>query len=398
MSKNIAAEIIYETPIEEQKIEIVERKGIGHPDSIADAIAEEVSKNLSRMYIEEYNRILHHNTDETQIVGGQAKPSFGGGLLLEPIYILLVGRAVTRVGDNRLPYRSTALRAAREYLEENCPHLDADEDVILDCRIGKGSIDLMEVYDTKKGLANDTSFGVSFAPLSDTERLALETEKYINGPLKSELPEIGQDIKVMAVRNKDSIDLTIAAAMVDKFVPDKDHYISVKQDLKERVMKKAEDITERDVNVMVNTADDYGNDVYYLTVTGLSMENGDDGSVGRGNRLNGLITPFRPMSMEASAGKNPVTHVGKLYNIASNEIAQKIYEEESDGIHEVFVRLVSQIGKPINDPQVASIQMVVAEGENKNTKMYSAEAIAEEYLDNIHNLKDRILNDEISVF
>lgn len=398
MSKNITAEIIYETPIEEQKIEIVERKGIGHPDSIADAIAEEVSKNLSRMYLDEYDRILHHNTDETQIVGGQAKPSFGGGLLLEPIYILLVGRAVTRVGDNRLPYRSTALRAAREYLEENCPHLDADEDVILDCRIGKGSIDLMEVYDTKKGLANDTSFGVSFAPLSETERLTLETEKYINGPLKSELPEIGQDIKVMATRNEDSINLTIAAAMVDKFVPDKDHYISVKQELKERIMKKADKITDRDVNIMINTADDYDNDVYYLTVTGLSMENGDDGSVGRGNRLNGLITPFRPMSMEASAGKNPVTHVGKLYNIASNEIAQKIYEEESDGIHEVFVRLVSQIGKPINDPQVASIQMVVAEGENKNTKMDNAEAIAEEYLDNIHNLKDRILNDEISVF
>ncbi len=399
MTKNIAAEVIHETPIEKQHIEIVERKGIGHPDSLADGIAEEVSRNLCRMYIKEFGRILHHNTDEVQIVGGQSEPEFGGGIVLEPIYILLVGRAVTRVGDKRLPYRTTALRTADDYLKEFCPHLDPDNNVSLDCRIGQGSIDLREVYDTRKRLANDTSFGVSFAPLSETERAALEVEKYINGELKNILPEVGQDVKVMATRVGNEIDLTIAAAMVDSLIPDADHYKSVVEDLKGHVSDYVLSHTDRDVKVMVNTADDYDRGVYYLTVTGLSMENGDDGSVGRGNRANGLITPFRPMSMEAAAGKNPVTHVGKIYNIAANRIANKIYDELQDDIHDVFVRLVSQIGMPISEPQAASVQLVVPkESKNYSSCLSTAEAITEDALDNLERITELILKDEITVF
>ncbi|MBS3782639.1 MAG: methionine adenosyltransferase [Candidatus Thermoplasmatota archaeon] len=398
MSNNIEAEVIYETPIENQNIEIVERKGIGHPDSVADGIAEEVSKALSRMYLEKHDRILHHNTDEVQIVGGQAKPVFGGGEILEPVYILLAGRATTDVNGKRLPYKSTALNTAENYLEENCPHLDVDQGVMLDCRIGKGSVDLQDVYDTSRENANDTSFGVSYAPLSETEKVSLEIEKMINGPLKKDLPEVGQDIKVMSARNKDRIDITIAAALIDSKTPDPDHYISVIEELEDRVLNHACKFTERDINLMINTADDYENDIYYLTVTGLSMENGDDGSVGRGNRVNGLITPFRPMSMEAAAGKNPVTHIGKLYNIAANEIAQRVYEEEKEGVHEVLVRLVSQIGNPITEPQVASIQLVVDDEVDHSVRKDNAEAIAEDHLENIYSLKERILKDEITVF
>lgn len=211
---------------------------------------------------------------------------------------------------------------------------------MLDCRIGQGSIDLRDVYDTSTHNANDTSFGVSFAPLSETERTALEVEKFINGDLKKDLPEVGQDVKVMATRIGDKIDLTIAAAIVDSLTPDADHYKNVIDQLGDVVKDYALKITDRDIEVFVNTADNYEKGTYYLTVTGLSMENGDDGSVGRGNRVNGLITPFRPMSMEAAAGKNPVTHVGKLYNLASNQIAQKIYDELEDQVHDVFVRLV----------------------------------------------------------
>ncbi|MFW6141353.1 MAG: methionine adenosyltransferase [Candidatus Saliniplasma sp.] len=398
MKSNIAAETLLETPIEKQEIEIVERKGIGHPDSIADGIAEEISRNLSKMYIEKHDRILHHNTDEVQIVGGQASPKFGGGEVLEPIYILLVGRAITEVNGKRLPYKSTALNAAEEYLQDNCTHLDLDHDVMLDCRISQGSVDLRDVYDTSTNNANDTSFGVSFAPLSDTERVALEVERFINGPLKKDMVEVGQDIKVMAVRMGDEIDLTIAAAMIDRYVPDPDHYKSVVKELKSRVHDKALKLTDRDIKVDVNTADNYDKGTYYLTVTGLSMENGDDGSVGRGNRANGLITPFRPMSMEAAAGKNPVTHVGKLYNIASKLIAEDIYEEVGDSIHDVFVRLVSQIGKPISKPQAASIQLVVPEENDYSKELEIAESIAEKHLENIHDITDMVLNGEITVF
>lgn len=398
MDRNIWVEQANRLPMEKTKIEIVERKGIGHPDSIADGLAESVSRALCKLYKERYKKILHHNTDETQIVGGQSAPKFGGGTVLEPVYILLVGRATTQVDGERLPYRSRAIRAARDYLESFCLHLDVDMDVMLDCRIGQGSVDLRGLYETQRLLANDTSFGVGYAPFSETETITYETERLINGPLKKEIPEVGEDVKVMATRVDDDIDLTVAAAMVDRLVPDKSHYISVVEELKERLLEDALKQTERNVNVDINTGDNYDNGIFYLTVTGLSFENGDDGSVGRGNRANGLITPFRPMSMEATAGKNPVTHVGKLYNILTLKIASDIVKVGGGDILEAYVRIVSQIGKAIDDPQVASIQLVMADGAPLSGVQSEAKAVADEWLANISRITDLVVNGEVSVF
>lgn len=398
MARNIVVEELMHTPIEGQFSEIVERKGVGHPDSVADAIAEAVSRALCTMYLDRFRRILHHNTDEVQIVGGQSAPRFGGGDILEPAKIILVGRATTEVNGERLPFRSAAVKAAKEYLRSTCPYLDVDTDVTIDCLIGRGSVDLRALYDTQKHLANDTSFGVSFAPLSETEKLVLETERHINGPLKADLKEIGHDIKVMGVRQENNIRLTIAAAMVDRFIPDRDHYVSVAEQLREEILDLSAEFTKGDVKVDINTGDNHDTGVFYLTVTGLSMENGDDGSVGRGNRVNGLITPYRPMSLEAVAGKNPVTHVGKLYNVLSMELAQRIYDMGQGDVEEVHVRIVSQIGKPIDYPQAATAQLIMAEGVPLSKVKSEVEAIMEEGLTRISDLTFRFVKGEISVF
>ena len=396
--RNIFVEELVHTPIEEQGTEIVERKGIGHPDSIADGLAESVSRALCRMYLERYGRILHHNTDQAEVVGGQSAPKFGGGVVLEPAYIVLVGRATTTVNGERLPYRTTAVEAARDYLRKTCTNLNVDADVTLDCKIGQGSVDLRGLYDTQKHLANDTSFGVGFAPFSETETLVLKTEELINGPLKKDLREVGQDIKVMGVRHGDSIRLTIAAALVDRFVPDKGHYRNVVQELRERVLDNAVKHTDRAVKVDINTGDNPDAGIYYLTVTGLSWENGDDGSVGRGNRVSGLITPCRPMSMEAAAGKNPVTHVGKLYNLLSFDIADRIVRENAGKVKEVWVRIVSQIGKPIDEPQAATAQIIPAKGSKLASIKKDAEGIVDQELEKIYKLTDRIVAGKVRVF
>jgi S-adenosylmethionine synthetase len=399
MQRNILIDELTHTPIEKQGVEFVERKGIGHPDTIADGLAESVSRALCKMYLDRYDRILHHNTDETQIVGGQSAPKFGGGSILEPAYILLVGRATTNVDGERLPYRTCAMKAAYSYLSKSCKSLDVDWGVVLDCMISQGSVDLRGVYETHKRLANDTSFGVGFAPLSETETITLETERFINGKLCQELPEVGEDVKVMACRQGSKIDLTIAAAMVSSKVKDKSHYQNVVEQCREKVADFASKYTERDLRVFVNTADDYENDIYYLTVSGLSMENGDDGSVGRGNRANGLITPMRPMSMEASAGKNPVTHVGKLYNVLSNQVARKISEMGRGDIVEVHTRILSQIGKPIDYPQAASANVIFADNVPDHNKYYKeATAIYDEMLKDIGSLTMDIVNGKIDVF
>ena len=398
LSRNIVVSQLNERPIEKQPAEMVERKGIGHPDSIADGIAENMSRTLSKMYIERYGRILHHNTDETQIVGGQSQPKFGGGNVLEPVYILLVGRAVTVVDGERLPYRSTALKSAYTYLKENFRHLDVEEDITLDCKIGQGSVDLRGVYDTQRHLANDTSFGVGYAPYSETEKLVLETERYMNGKLKYDMPALGEDVKVMGARIGDKIKLTVAVAMVDRYVNDPDEYKNIKEELYNKLMDYGVKVTDRDFEIDINTADDYEKGIYYLTVTGLSMENGDDGSVGRGNRVNGLITPYRPMSMEAAAGKNPVTHVGKLYNILSMKIAEDIVKAGGGDIAEARVRILSQIGHPIDNPLLASTELIMADGSSFEKVKSEAEGIVDSWLSRISELTQMIVNGEVNVF
>jgi len=378
-------------------VEIVERKGVGHPDSLADGIAESVSRALCREYLERFDRILHHNTDEVQLVAGEAKPEFGGGEVIRPIYILITGRATAYVGDEEVPVGTIALRAAREYLDETVRHLDVDRHVVLEPKIGHGSADLRDVFERGEEvpLANDTSFGVGFAPLTTTERLVYETERFINSDrLKKELPEVGEDVKVMGLREGDTIELTIAAAMVSRLIDDLDHYVSVVEELKDRVKDLVAELApDADVTVHVNTADDYERGTVYLTVTGTSAEQGDDGSVGRGNRVNGLITPCRPMSMEAAAGKNPVNHVGKLYNVLAHRMARRIYEET--GADEVYVRLLSQIGRPINDPKAVDVQLV---GDVDREDVRRAERVAEELLDGVTELTREFVEGKVEVF
>ena len=407
-TKNIYVEDVREVPAPLRGVEIVERKGIGHPDSVADALAETVSRALCKMYKKEVGTVLHHNTDETQIAAGKSAPAFGGGAIIDPTYILLVGRATTDLTVNKvlkeLPCKPTALKAAREYMRKTFPNIDVDSDIILDAKLGMGSDDLTGVYKTSGVLANDTSFGVGYAPYSVTDKLVLETEELINSKkFKLVLPETGQDVKVMGSRVGNTITMTIACAMVDRYIKDKSHYVSAIEDMYKRVENNALNIIDKsgqdlEFKLDINTGDNYKNNVYYLTVTGLSQEMGDDGSVGRGNRCNGLITPYRPMSMEATSGKNPITHIGKLYNVMSKLIAEDVAKKVSPEV-EVRVRILSQIGKPVSEPLNCNVQLVSAT-ENKKIGKWKQEAeqIAKDWLDNVDKVTDLIINGKVRTF
>jgi S-adenosylmethionine synthetase len=398
--KNIYVEKLIHIPVEQQKIEIVERKGIGHPDSLADGIAEAMSRALSREYIKRFGVVLHHNTDETQIVAGKAKPAFGGGEVIEPIYVLLVGRATKEFEGVSIPADRIALKAAKEYVKTHMANLDPEVDMIFNVKLGEGSTDLKDVFARRQGevpMANDTSFGIGFAPFTETEQLVYNIERRIYNEFRKQEKAIGEDVKVMGLREKDKITLTVACAFIDKYVSNIKEYIAVKEELTNWIREIASEYTSRDVNIQVNTADDYERGCVYLTVTGTSAEQGDDGSVGRGNRCNGLITPSRPMSMEASSGKNPINHVGKIYNILANLIAKDCYEN-IEGIEEVYVKILSQIGKPINEPRALSIQIVPKSGYEVEKMESKAKEIAEEWLDNVMKITDMVIDGKISTF
>ena len=349
-------------PVYENPVEIVERKGLGHPDTICDNLAEELSVALCKLYLEEFGFVQHHNVDKALLVGGVANPSFGGGEIITPIEIYLVGRAIKEKGEKKLPVDEIAIDVAKDWLKKNIRNLDPERHVVIIPKIRPGSKDLVELFErfAKKGevpLANDTSFAVGYAPFDDLEKVVYYTERFLNSQeFKKEHPYLGEDIKVMGVRLGDKIRITIAAAFVDKYVENTDDYLQKKETIRQKALENAFKYTDKEVEIFINTADSPENNSVYITVTGTSAEAGDDGQVGRGNRPNGLITPYRPMTLEAAAGKNPVSHVGKIYSAVASTIAKKVVTEIEE-IEEAYCYLVSQIGKPITQPQACDVKI-----------------------------------------
>lgn len=365
--------------------EIVERKGLGHPDTICDALAENLSLALSRFYLERCGAILHHNVDKGLLCGGAARPAFGGGAVIEPIEIYLAGRATASVRGVTIPVGEIAVEESRRWLREHLRHLDAERQVRVHPRIRPTSPDLAALFLRQAGapLANDTSIGVGFAPLDELESAVLAVERHLNSPgVKAAHPEIGEDIKVMGTRTGADIALTVACALVGRHVADLAAYRAKKAHIRDLALEAAGAKAGGRIEVAVNTADGDTADSVYLTATGLSAEAGDDGQVGRGNRVNGLITPYRPMSLEAAAGKNPVTHVGKLYNLMANRIAQAVVGEIA-GVQEAYCYLVSRIGRPITDPQLMEVRVRVADPDDFATLQPSVAAVAGDRLSGI---------------
>jgi len=297
--------------IEDLPVEIVERKGIGHPDSLCDGIAERISREYTRWCEEHLGGALHHNFDKVQLVAGEVSVRFGGGELLKPIRIQIAGRGTPYYNGQAIPMETIAIEAARAYLRETMRYLDPVKHVIIDCFAGRGASELIDIV--HQVTANDTSFGVAHWPRSGLEEAVYQAAQYLNYELINQFP-IGEDVKVMGLRQGNQVILTVAVPFIATRVHDAAEYEEAKRGVQEalqRFVSSLPALEGRTVRVDVNTADHAKRGDFYLTLTGTSAEMGDDGAVGRGNRITGLITPFRSSSLEAAAGKNPSPTSGR---------------------------------------------------------------------------------------
>lgn len=395
--RNIAIEELKATEIYRQKVEVVERKGMGHPDYICDAIMEQISVNLSQKYLETFGTILHHNIDKGMLIAGEVEGKFGGGRVVSPMRLIFGDRATFEANGIEIDVPGLAINTAKEWFSDNLRFVDP-ESLYYQVELKRGSAELTDIF-TRGGEilgANDTSAAVGYAPLSPTERLVFECERYLNSrKFKKQYPESGEDIKVMGLRHRENMHLTVAMPLVDVFVESEEDYFKKKIELHEQIEEFAAMFAEKErgefeacmclkPTASLNTLDIPGRGMkgIYTTVTGTSAEDADSGQVGRGNRVNGIIPLNRPVSSEAAAGKNPVSHIGKIYNLLSHRIAARIYMEVPE-VSEVYVWLLSEIGSPIDQPQIATAQLIMKKGNLSDVEKEAAE-IVENELENIH--------------
>ena len=380
------------------EIEVVERKGLGHPDTISDALAERFSIAFTRYCTDRFDRILHHNVDKVLLVGGSARPAFGGGEVLAPMEAFLAGRATSQYRGEGIPVAELAVNGSRAWLKEHFRALDPIRHVTVHCltRPGSASLASLAQDDSAAPLANDTSVGVGFAPETPLERAVRAVERRLNAPETKLLhPEIGEDVKVLGVRRRHRLQLTVACALIDRELANPADYRHACERVAAISLETALEVSGMEVEVRVNTADVPEKGQFYLTVTGTSAEAGDDGQAGRGNRANGLITPGRPMTLESVAGKNPRTHVGKLYNVAAGLLAEALVEE-IDAVREAECVLVSRVGHPIDDPPLADVRLRCAPGAGE-APWRRAEALVREHVRAIPGLWRELVEGRVAL-
>jgi len=355
-------------PVTRQSVEIVERKGTGHPDQICDCVMDAVSVALCKAYLHEFGTILHHNVDKGLLAAGRVSRRFGGGEVLAPMELIIGDRATFAAGGKEIPVVEIAEEAARGWIRSHLRHVDPARHVKYSVKLAPGSQELSDIFERPgevKG-ANDTSAAVGYYPLTPTEEAVLALERELNSDaFKTRNPETGEDVKVMGLRREDALDVTVAMPLLAEKIAGERQYFEKKESL---LREMTEFMRARSgfstVEVHFNTLDERGRGLggVYLSLLGTSAEDADSGQVGRGNRVNGIIAMNRPMGTEAAAGKNPVSHVGKIYNVLAHRLAMEICREV-EGVQGAYVLLLSRIGAPISSPLMANAQLLLEEGQ-----------------------------------
>jgi len=385
-------------------VEIVERKGVGHPDSICDGIMEYAAVRLAREYRQRLGRVVHFNLDKGLLAAGSAERSFGSGKLVEPMRLIFGDRATFEWQGKPVPVFEIVRQAADDWFGQYLPRVNPRRDVVYqsELRAGSPELSLTALGPIGSAPANDTSAAVGYAPLTPTEKIVMAAEGYLNGPeFKTDFPDTGEDVKVMAFRVENHLRLTVAMPFLAANTTSEDQYFRRKEEASRALMAYLDRLPYRPASfdLELNSLDVPGSGAVgtYLSVLGTSAEDGDSGEVGRGNRVNGLISLNRPASAEAAAGKNPISHVGKLYNILSFQLAQRICDQ-LDGVREVYVWLGSQIGQPVNEPPMAAVQLILPPDQQLATVQDKARDVVRDGLANLGQLAEGLIDGTVRIY
>lgn len=387
---------------------IVERKGLGHPDTLADHLAERLSRAYSRYTVEQFGAVLHHNFDKLALLGGASEVRYGGGKMTAPVRVLVNGRAAPVCGGESIPVLEIVEAEVREFFAERLPeilgHLDISFNITSNSSPGAvltgatvpdrnrwfnpRSVD--DLQERHVRLSNDTSFGTGWAPENLFETFVRELVNRFSG--QSDFTQFhawcGSDVKLMGYWDGESVDIVLCVPQKSRHVSSRADYIRNTESVLAECYRLASlRLPGAKARFRLNARDIPEKDELYLTYTGSSIESGDEGVVGRGNRVNGLITPLRPMNLEGANGKNPVYHVGKLYNIAAQRLADRLHE--TTGGH-AEVHLVSTTGQRLDQPWRILIRM-----SSLDVEINKVQALVSEALDGFPALTDELVSDGI---
>ncbi|MGW0602361.1 methionine adenosyltransferase [Streptomyces sp. NPDC002640] len=387
---------------------IVERKGLGHPDTLADHLAEGLSRAYSAYTVEHFGAVLHHNFDKLALLGGASEVRYGAGRMTAPVRVLVNGRAAPMCGGERIPVEELVEAEVRAFFARRLPEVSDHLDIVFHITsnsspgavlTGDGVPDrtrwfnprsIEDLRERRVRLSNDTSLGTGWAPENVFESFARDLVDHFSGEsdFTRSNPWCGSDVKLMGYWDGERADVVLCVPQKSRLVASRAEYVrNTESVLAECYRLAGLRLPGAQASFRLNARDVPEKDELYLTYSGSSIESGDEGVVGRGNRVNGLITPLRPMNLEGANGKNPVYHVGKLYNIAARRLAQRLHE--ATGGH-AEVHLVSTTGQRLDRPWRILVRL-----SSPDAEVDKARALVEEALGEFPALTDELVSDGI---
>lgn len=335
-------------------IEVVERKGIGHPDTLAGLISESSCIAICKFFIKKYGIIPRFNIDQVEINGGDIDVDFLRSKIIKKGIISISGKiSYFNRRDIKIINRVIKLEAEKIIKKNISKNIVKFFDIKIN--IGVYSIKNKLFFENKLiPLCEDTSLGIGFYPYTNIETLTLDISHQLD-KLSNIFP-IGRDNKVMIVRRNKNIRIIISTAFLSTKIKDIDEYFYIKKNFELRLENFIKSRTKDKFELIVNNADNKDEKRVYITLFGTGAEH-DKGSLARGNSISGLITPYRPASFEVIYGKNPVYNASKLYNLLARYLAQKIVWLIKEKDIFITVQILSALGNRIDRPEAIFINI-----------------------------------------
>jgi len=323
----------------EASVEIVERKGLGHPDTLADALAERLSIAYSQHCLREHGAVLHHNLDKLYIRGGHADVGPGRFTLREPVTVMFGGRVSESFDGQPIGYRDLFEEVTVAYLGAVLPALDVEHHLRFQHATTARSKyatwfhprSLDDLPERVSPTSSDTVAVTAWWPNTPVEDLVLALERHLDHECQAHRRDaLGQDVKVLAYRHGHQVRVTMNVPVFPHVAASVADYQAIVASTQAELQRFADSRLpaglECRVELNSSTVNPFGGKQQYLLGTGSCIECGEEGLVGRGNTIAGMIPQFRPKSVEAPFGKNPTYHAGKVYTIYALDIARTIHE------------------------------------------------------------------------
>lgn len=331
----------YKDP-EDRNIEIVERKGLGHPDTLADKIAEECSRVYSVYCMEHFGCILHHNIDKVYIGGGLFLLEDGEIKRHNKIRVELNGRVSNTMNGEKIDLEKLFVPVIEEYVSTVLPRINPKEDLNIEINCTQFSKreywyeprNIEDIPDATEIFAADTSLCIMHGTKTYCENVAMTLEQSFwnyndKGYAMPKYDDIGQDIKVMVSRINNDVTATLCMPVYKDVYETKEEYdmiVKKYEDILYEVASHIENPKGYNLKIEINRMPD-GSYRNYSLVKGSCVECGEEGLVGRGNNGQGLISSLREHTVEAPCGKNERYHTGRVVNFMGKNAVNRINDE-----------------------------------------------------------------------